>query len=313
MMLAAGFRSGVWPILFRIAVAAALLGILLSKLLSFDAGFMLFPQSWMFAILAFTAVVFCEGSSGLRLASCSRLVSSGLPIGEAIAIHISALPFQLSLPSGLGGDAFKLRALTLRDISLTKAVIIVGLDRSLGALALLILSLTFGLPLIANSWHTVADTRWIWIAVVVVLIAGVGLAWAWHSTSVIARLREFLTLFYDCFRRPLRILLVLAISCFAQLWLTLAVLALLWGYGHQLHWSVALGASSTAIIISMLPISLGGLGIREGALTVLLITAGIPAPDAIAVSIQFGAAILASSFLGLAAWLAGVGKLGLKT
>jgi len=305
------FKSRRWLVPLRIVIAAALIGILLDKLLFFDGGYMLLPQSWGHAFLAVVAVMCCEVSSGFRLTACSRLVGAGLPIREGIAIQISALPFQLSLPGGLGGDAFKLRALVVRDVPLTKAATVLGLDRGLGALALIMMSLTFGLPLIASAWHGVADTGWIWIAAVILVGAGV-LAWAWFSAPVMARLREMLRLLRGCLRNPLGLLLALGISCLTQLWLTLAIMALLRGYGHDLHWGLVLGAGSTAIIISMIPVSLGGFGIREGALTGLLIAAGIPAPDAIAVSIQFGAAILASSFLGLIVWLAGAGARGLK-
>jgi uncharacterized protein (TIRG00374 family) len=57
------------------------------------------------------------------------------------------------------------------------------------------------------------------------------------------------------------------------------------------------------MLASLVPISLAGWGVREVAAAVLLPMAGVPASDAVALSLVFGIAYLATSCLGGAVWL----------
>jgi hypothetical protein len=56
-------------------------------------------------------------------------------------------------------------------------------------------------------------------------------------------------------------------------------------------------------LLSMLPISFAGWGLREGAMVVAFRLAGVPADAALGASILFGLCLFAASLPGLAAWL----------
>jgi len=57
------------------------------------------------------------------------------------------------------------------------------------------------------------------------------------------------------------------------------------------------------ILIIMIPVSIAGWGVREGAMVVALAQAGVAAPDALAISIAYGLAGLAASLPGGVLWL----------
>jgi uncharacterized membrane protein YbhN (UPF0104 family) len=58
------------------------------------------------------------------------------------------------------------------------------------------------------------------------------------------------------------------------------------------------------ILVTLIPISFAGWGLREGAMVALFAFAGVNADTALALSLAFGVALLAASLPGCACWLA---------
>jgi len=56
-------------------------------------------------------------------------------------------------------------------------------------------------------------------------------------------------------------------------------------------------------LVSMIPISFGGWGVREGAMVVFFGLVGVPAADALAMSILFGLAALVAGLPGGVLWV----------
>jgi ADP-ribose pyrophosphatase len=94
-----------------------------------------------------------------------------------------------------------------------------------------------------------------------------------------------------------------AISVVNQLILGLIVYLIAW----RLHAGIGLLATiavfSPAFLLSMMPVSLGGWGVREAALVWLLGTAGVPQDTALAISVLFGMVGVAASLPGGIFWL----------
>jgi uncharacterized membrane protein YbhN (UPF0104 family) len=92
---------------------------------------------------------------------------------------------------------------------------------------------------------------------------------------------------------------VLGISILAQLPGALVFVLLGWG----LHLPVAAISMawirSFTVLVTVLPISIGGIGVREGVLVYIMQTYGVPAPDALALSLLvFATTILAPGLVG---------------
>ena len=59
------------------------------------------------------------------------------------------------------------------------------------------------------------------------------------------------------------------------------------------------------VLASTMPVSIGGWGVREGAMVVLLATVGVSSANALALSVLFGLTGIVISLPGVAIWLAG--------
>jgi uncharacterized membrane protein YbhN (UPF0104 family) len=96
---------------------------------------------------------------------------------------------------------------------------------------------------------------------------------------------------------------LLALSAAAQLGSVLAVWALATGLGLALPFGAALAVVPAIILITFIPLSLGGWGLREGASVVMFGFIGLGAESALAVSVLLGIALLVSSLPGCWLWL----------
>ena len=104
------------------------------------------------------------------------------------------------------------------------------------------------------------------------------------------------------FTRPV-VIPVITLSIAIQLISVGLVMILAAAIGFRLDPVVALVLVLPVMLVIMIPVTLAGWGIRESALIVALAQAGVPAPDALAVSIGFGLASLAASLPGGVLWL----------
>jgi hypothetical protein len=105
------------------------------------------------------------------------------------------------------------------------------------------------------------------------------------------------------FLRPARALPVLALAAGAQLALSLAAFMLARSMDITLTLLDCVVLIQPIVLITALPISVGGWGVRETALIGLLALAGVPASAALALSVQLGILGMVAALPGLAIWL----------
>lgn len=234
-------------------------------------------------------------------------------IGQTFAINLAAFFYNLFLPvGGVGVAALRLQQLSTASTGrLTAAFTAIVCDR-LTAVAGLGL---FGLVCWAIDPHPkppggvlvllggVATIAFLVAPRVVphaarrlasdLQVSGAGTWWSAGLARVAAALRSVARL------PPSAIAAILGISLLAQIpgVLVFSVLA------DGMHLPVALlsmaWVRSIVVVLSLLPISIGGVGVREGALVVTLGAFGVPAADALALSILvFATTILAPGLAG---------------
>ena len=239
--------------------------------------------------------------------------AQGVPIGtfEALEINLATLFWGLFLPGGnLTGIAVRfyrlaraggryaagLLAMAGDRITATAAVSLIGLvcwtldtrARAGAALAVLVIGAAM---VVATVVPFVAADR-------LRRFAGVlhtrGLAWlhaplrrAWQAFDAIARL-------------PMRTLaLLLFLSCLAQVPGILAYKILADTLGLSLSFVTLGWVRSVVLIVTALPISVGGLGVREGVLLLLLRPYGVADHDALAFSLLvFAVTMVGAGLLG---------------
>lgn len=226
--------------------------------------------------------------------------------------------FGQFLPQGIGGDGVRLLGLKQGGTSTSDLASSVFMERITGAVSLGMLAL-FG-----AIW---SYSRWGERAVALALIAPLGallavLAMLWTApgdrmlTWVLARLgrlpgQRLLAQVHEAVKRyrhsPGPVVGSIALSGLSQIFRVLSVYLLAKAIGLSLLFGEALALVPTALFVGMLPISLSGVGLREGAFIVLLKPAGIDASGAFALSILSRLAAMASNVPG-AVWFTMAGQ-----
>ncbi len=222
-------------------------------------------------------------------------------------IHGVGNLFNQVLPSTVGGDVFRVALLARRRVGLGAAMRSVVCDRVFGTLALIVLT-GLTLPLGWAVLDRPAAMAGLSI-VVAVLLAGFALTlaasrrvgrlpWIGRQLGPVADdLRGIATSW-----RGLSIAMAFGLPVHALS--ALGFLAVAHGLGVPVTLLQAALLVPPVMLLSLVPLSIGGWGVREGGFAAAFALAGgISAADAVAVSIGFGLTMTAVAALGGLAWV----------
>jgi len=242
---------------------------------------------------------------GLRWALLNRRLHLADGVGAGRHVALSGLTQGASqvLPSSIGGDAVRVIALRRLGVAFAPAMLSVAADRVAGLLGLL------GLVLIGLALGGVpkgAEDAAMATFIAAAIGAGLVLAGPWIASrpSVIAlaaRLGVERTVQATArlLRDPLPALVLFVLSIVphalnvAMAWCAAQALGLHVGGG------ILMLAVPLALLVITLPISVAGWGVREAVLVFALGLGGVAAHDALAVSVTWGALLLALGLLAL--------------
>lgn len=231
-----------------------------------------------------------------------------IPFRTALQIVLIGHFFNQTLPSSVGGDAVRIWCACRVGLGVGDAVRTVILDRAISLVGLLLMA-GVGLPWLFDL-VTDPSTHF---AIVAVVAAGIGgflvfialpqlprplLKWrvmrAVAELSVLAR-RLTLTLRYVI---PILGLAVtgFAVFVFIVYWLAAAL--------HLgVRFTDCLLLVPPVLLVSVIPVSVAGWGVREGAMVVAFGFINVPPSAAFAISVLFGLTIAAASLPGALLWL----------
>jgi len=302
----AGLRRW-WPFFLKLAVSTLLIGFLvvthdlseaLSRLRAVD-------RFWFLANLLLLG-------GGILLAALRwRMVLDGIGVALSFAgvlrIVFVGLFFNQVLPSSIGGDAVRAWQIHRLVASAGVALQSVLLDRlaGLGGLVLLVVA---GLPML---FRMTADGAAQFAMMGLAFAAILGLALILTADRLpLAFLGERLHRGLMGIAREGRALLlafrrapsVLGLSCGIHVFSALSVFCLAQGLGIALGLFESLVLVPPVILLMVLPISLAGWGVREGAMIAALGFVGVASADALLLSIAFGLSVLLTNLPGGALW-----------
>jgi uncharacterized membrane protein YbhN (UPF0104 family) len=313
----------------KLAVSAALLAFLLSRIdtarLWANARQASIP--WLaIALTVYFGTVLCSVWRWWLLLEAQDV---SVPARQLFNSYLVALFFNNILPSNIGGDVVRISDTAKVTRSKTLATTVVLLDRVMGVMALVLVA-ACGATLVAvqgaaaghaslplwPSWFWTNLPSWFWT---VFLIGAVAATPALFAPAGLGRLLQPLTVLHpqwvggrisaltitlERFREHPRALA----SCFGGAVLVqIATVALYLAVAHAVH--VRISASDLAVIVpvsavvQMLPVSFGGLGVREGAFSVYFAGIGLPAESALLLSLSATAIIMLFSLLGVFAYI----------
>ncbi len=240
---------------------------------------------------------------------------SGLSVAQAAHCYFAGLFSVLVLPSIVGGDIVK-AGLAMR-MGRSKAAILFGsfLDRILDFVALALLTIA-GAVLIPGSLS--AESRRLFlilgalavglaIAATLVIVLLPARRFSFRIRRKLVRLREAQRAMAE---RPQFVVAALMMALMVQGSFIVLTAILADAAGLHLAFQAWLFAWPMAKISAVVPLTQGGIGVREAALVGLLLPFGAPAAQTVAVGFAWEGVIIAGGLVGgLGAYL--IGRLGL--
>jgi uncharacterized protein (TIRG00374 family) len=196
------------------------------------------------------------------------------------------------LPAGVGADVARVYSLAQRTARGTDAVASVAVDRLLGLLSIVVMG-TIG-ALIAGRQIEGLPPYLLPTITIVVLVANLALLWSDRifavsaegrvATGVARRLIKLSTALGQYRGHRSALWAVAGLSIVVQVLRILQAYLLGLGIGIDVPFSYYLLFMPIGLIALLLPISISGIGAPQGIIVWLLQPAGVPAPDALALS-----------------------------
>jgi len=302
------------PGLLRVAVSASLLAFLLSRVDLLEIATTLARAD--LALLSAALALYLVGVvlRAYRWQGLMEALEYPATLRRLTVLYFVGTFFSNLLPTGVGGDVVRAFEVARDGAGAASAASSVLVDRATGLLTLLAMALVALIP----GYRLVTPEVTAFIVVVCLgTFAGVGLlvvadrwrGWAERLPGVafLARrrgLRDFYNSFH-AYGRP-ALARALALSLFFNVLLIVVNLLLAWAVGVRVSpWYFVLFVPIISFTL-LLPISLSGLGVREGAYVLLFAQAGVPATLALAISLAFYALNVVTGLIGGVMYALGV-------
>jgi uncharacterized membrane protein YbhN (UPF0104 family)/membrane-associated phospholipid phosphatase len=240
------------------------------------------------------------------------LVMQPLGFGQGFGFYLRSYFkgsfFNQGLPTSIGGDAIRVLDVARTGFRKRDAFYGVFIDRVLGLVGLLILNLA------ANAWSPDLLPRGVFIVINLLVaggIAGFVVLWLlryWHLLERWTPTRMFHTI-----STRLSLVLVnwrtlgvqLGLSVMVHLLSLIAIFLI--GRSVELNYDLLtfLVVAPPAILLTLIPISLAGWGVREGAMIGLFTLVGADKTLVLSMSILYGIVLIISSLPGFYVYLTG--------
>lgn len=231
-----------------------------------------------------------------------------LTFGALLRFTYIAMFFNQTLPSSVGGDAMRIW-LVGRQSNWRTATYSVFLDRVVGVVVLaglVIVCLPWTLQLVQNPIGRGALLV-IGLGSIVAGIVFISLSWkrlrllqAWSLTRHLA---DMASVAVQILRSPRTLGLIAGLTVLIHLLTAVAAWAAARSVGADLSLLYALFLVLPVALVAVVPISIAGWGVREGAMVAAFAYAGLPQADGLIVSLLFGAGYLALGGVGGLIWV----------
>jgi len=241
-----------------------------------------------------------------------KMSGFSFPLGRMIGAFAAGSFLNSTLPGGVGGDAMRIWYSIRNGVSPGAAVHIIILDRvvsliGLGVLVLIAIAcrwLVTGNPIPLIDVTAVVLSSGIIVATFgLILIEPIIKHFSITLPPVLMPIRN-LSRAMHALRNPSQLSILIAIVMAVHLLLIAVILFLAWGMHVAFSPLDALMGLPTALLLSSLPITPGGWGIREGAMVLALAQFHIAAEVALGISVLFGIISLFANLPGALFWFA---------
>ena len=275
-------------LLLRLAGTAALMGFALRGLEWRKLFLLLETTDWRWWCAGFAISMGVQVIAAIRWAALARPIGFPFSIGFFIWRFFEGMFFSLCLPTSIGGDVVKAYRLADSTPGRLLAGCTVVADRLMGLSALGVLA---GAAIFAEEFSltllpTLAVAATILLATLLLIWLGVG------SLDRLLALfpephaaRQFISRLLPYQLRPNLMTQALGWSLIVQMGGAIAVSLIARGLGVYLPLGIWFGVVPLVSLAMVLPISISGVGVREGGLAWLLARHAVPAEQAVAIGL----------------------------
>jgi uncharacterized membrane protein YbhN (UPF0104 family) len=290
-------------VLVRVAVGGALLGLLVARSGPGELRRTFQTVRPEPLVIAFGLIVFGVAVSAVRWGGFLDALGTNRTYGHLTRLYWIGLFFNSLLPTGIGGDVFKAIRVRRRGEPMGPAFASVLLDRIAGLVGLALLGCAAAVVRLASGDRS--------RAVVAALVLSVGVIVACALLPVVPKVLRFVPWVgrLGSVRHAVEALDIGLRTPRA------AVRGLVWGVVYQasvvafhvelvdgLHVHLPLGALVCAVVVvtfaSLLPITINGVGVREGIFAWTLGSYGVATGDAVAIGLLVLGLLLAAGTAG---------------
>ncbi len=250
-------------------------------------------NAWLFVIASALYVVM----SWIVAFRWSILLDGRYRVGTLFSLHMIGNFFNTILPSSMGGDAVKAFYLYRESKEAGMSFGSIFLDRYMGLLARVMLGLASSA--VAFPKLRTIGMQWAIPALFCLFTAG---------SFVVLRFRfgrrfEVMTAFYDYirdrFERREILLKIFLLSLLVQTLLILMVASIALSIGWTLSFTELFVLVPIIMTIMIIPFSISGFGVREGAFVLVFSLTGIPPAVSVSISFLWFLAAATASLIGL--------------
>jgi uncharacterized protein (TIRG00374 family) len=292
--------------LLRLVITVALLAVLLTRIGVEQTYEVLLGGSATQLLLAFGVYLSAVGIRAWRWRMFLKAQRCHVPLRKLVYLYLVGAFFSMFLPTGVGGDVIRMMELSRDGVEGPLSASTVLADRVSGLLALFVIAL-LSLPF---AYRLV--TPQVTIAVVVLNLAAFGGLFLLMQRSMVDALakrlrplgwlleRKQIQTFYASlasYRGGLLLSSALA-SLLVNALVILTNVILASALGIDVHVGYFLLFVPLISFLLVLPVSLSGLGIREGGYVYLFAQAGVAPPAALSLSLSFYALCVGTGLIG---------------
>lgn len=270
----------------------------------------------IYALFGFVIVGIQTVMLGLRWRCIGKLDHIDISVSAYSKAILISFFFSQGLPASLGADAFRVWWYSRHRIETARGIKIIAFDRIIGLVSLAALCLTSVMVFQSRGNNSTAVSSL--VLVVVLSIAGfsmlvlpfrVGITpfLARQGSKMPAKVAQFLAWLLDVrefFRVgakvDLAVILLLGIS--VHLLTVLLGFILARGLGVEISFLSCLAVIPPALLISYIPISIAGWGVREASFVLAFSLIGVSVEAALLISLGIGIVVLLMSSLGGFLW-----------
>lgn len=293
----------------RLCVTAGLLWYISGKIDLTQALGLVSQANWGWSALAVVMIMAQLFVIALRWRFLVRMTGAAPDYSLFVRYTFEGMFFNQALPSSVGGDAVRIyRLARTPTIGTTRSVSSVLLDRAFGLIGIVLIAAVF-LP---GYLQLVSDPAMKNGAVLLVVVLIVGFITFLAIGLLPQKLRrwrvvtEFLNMSRQArrvFREPLQLMRIGISTVVGQMIALSALYVLALALGVEVSYQTTMAVLPLSILISTIPITIAGWGLREGVMVLALSYAAVPESEALALSVMYGLAMLAAGIPGGLIWL----------